>query len=70
MVEFLYKTLIFLEDQSFALWIGWPDGMKNPPPGRVLVLAFAVVDADHMFGLGKEEPAGSDDARDMGDHSR
>lgn len=44
--------------------------LKNPPLGRVLVLAFAVVEANHMFGLGEEEPAGCDDARDMGDHGQ
>lgn len=42
--------------------------LKNPPYGRVLFLAFAVVEADHMFGLGKEEPARCDDARDVGDN--
>ena len=41
---------------------------KNPPQGRVLKLAFAVVEADHMFGLCKEQPTGGDDARDVGDH--
>ena len=44
--------------------------LKNPLYGRVLVLAFAVVEADHMFGLGKEEPAGCDHAGDMGDHGQ
>ena len=44
--------------------------LKNPPLGRVLVLAFAVVEANHMFGLGEEEPAGGYYARDMGDHGQ
>jgi len=69
MVQFLYKTLILSVGQShFGLGRQMP--LKNPPLGRVLVLAFAVVEADHMFGLGKEEPAGCDDARDMGDHGQ
>jgi hypothetical protein len=43
---------------------------KNPPQGRVLKLAFAVVEADHMFGLGEEEPAGCDNTRDVGDYGQ
>ena len=61
---------VSLDGGLVTLWAGWTDGIKNPPLGRVLVLAFAVVKADHMFGLGKEEPAGCDNTCDMGDYGQ